>query len=82
MKESYTGYVLNSIDYKDNDSLVSVLCQDGLVCLRARGVKKEAVSNATLKHLGQSLFWGSRQKVSFVFRLITASEHAKGNRYQ
>jgi len=47
MKERYTGYVLNSIDYKDNDSLVSVLCEDGLVCLRARGVKKINSKNAS-----------------------------------
>lgn len=47
VKERYTGYVLNSIDYKDNDSLVSVLCEDGLVCLRARGVKKINSKNAS-----------------------------------
>lgn len=47
MKEKYTGYVINSIDYKDNDSLLSVLCEDGLVCLRARGVKKVNSKNAS-----------------------------------
>jgi len=47
MKERYTGYVINSIDYKDNDSLVSVLCEDGLICLRARGVKKINSKNAS-----------------------------------
>lgn len=47
MKERYTGYVLNSIDYKDNDSLVNVLCEDGLICLRARGVKKINSKNAS-----------------------------------
>ena len=47
MKERYTGYVLNSIDYKDNDSIVNVLCEDGLVCLRARGVKKINSKNAS-----------------------------------
>ncbi len=47
MKERYTGYVLNTIDYKDNDSLVNVLCQDGLICLRARGVKKINSKNAS-----------------------------------
>ena len=47
MKERYTGYVLNSIDYKENDSLVSVLCEDGVVCLRARGVKKINSKNAS-----------------------------------
>lgn len=46
MKEKYTGYVLNTIDYKDNDSLVNVLCDDGLICLRARGVKKINSKNA------------------------------------
>ena len=40
MKERYVGYVINSIDYKENDSLLSVLCEDGVICLRARGVKK------------------------------------------
>ena len=47
MKERYTGYVLNSIDYKDSDSLVNVLCEDGLICLRARGVKKINSKNAS-----------------------------------
>lgn len=47
MKERYTGYVLNSIDYKDSDSLVSVLCEEGVVCLMARGVKKINSKNAS-----------------------------------
>ncbi len=47
MKEKYVGYVLNSIDYKDSDSLLSVLCEDGVVCLRARGVKKINSKNAS-----------------------------------
>jgi len=47
MKERYVGYVINSIDYKDNDSILSVLCVDGLVSLRARGVKKINSKNAS-----------------------------------
>lgn len=47
MKEKYVGYVINSIDYKDSDSLLSVLCKDGVVCLRARGVKKINSKNAS-----------------------------------
>ena len=47
MREKYTGYVLNSIDYKDNDCLVNVLCDGGLVCLRARGAKKINSKNAS-----------------------------------
>ena len=47
MKEKYVGYVINSIDYKDNDSLLSVLCKEGVVCLRARGVKKINSKNAS-----------------------------------
>ena len=47
MKEKYVGYVINSIDYKDSDSLLSVLCEDGVVCLRARGVKKINSKNAS-----------------------------------
>ena len=47
MKEKYVGYVINSIDYKDSDSLLSVLCPDGVVCLRARGVKKINSKNAS-----------------------------------
>lgn len=47
MKERYVGYVLNSIDYKENDSLLSVLCEDGVICLRARGVKKVNSKNAS-----------------------------------
>lgn len=47
MKERYVGYVINSIDYKDNDSILSVLCEDGLISLRARGVKKINSKNAS-----------------------------------
>ncbi|MBO7257499.1 MAG: recombination protein O N-terminal domain-containing protein, partial [Alphaproteobacteria bacterium] len=47
MKEKYVGYVINSIDYKDNDSILSVLCKDGLISLRARGVKKINSKNAS-----------------------------------
>lgn len=47
MKERYTGYVLNCIDYKDNDSIVSILCSEGLISLRARGVKKINSKNAS-----------------------------------
>ena len=47
MKEKYVGYVINSIDYKDNDSILSVLCKEGLISLRARGVKKINSKNAS-----------------------------------
>ena len=47
MKEKYVGYVLNSVDYKENDSILSVLCEDGLVSFRARGVKKINSRNAS-----------------------------------
>ena len=40
MKNKFCGYVIDTIDYKDNDSIVTVLCENGLVSLRARGVKK------------------------------------------
>ena len=40
MKQKFCGYVIDSVDYKDNDSIVTVLCKDGLVSLKARGVKK------------------------------------------
>ena len=47
MKEKYVGYVINSVDYKDSDSMVSVLCKDGVISLRARGVKKINSKNAS-----------------------------------
>ena len=47
MKEKYVGYVLNSIDYKDSDSLLIVLCKDGLISMRARGIKKINSKNAS-----------------------------------
>lgn len=47
MKEKYVGYVINSVDYKDNDCMLSVLCRDGLIALRARGVKKINSKNAS-----------------------------------
>lgn len=47
MKEKLVGYVINSIDYKDSDSILSVLCKDGITSLRARGVKKINSKNAS-----------------------------------
>lgn len=47
MKEKLVGYVINSIDYKDSDSILSVLCKDGIASLRARGVKKINSKNAS-----------------------------------
>ena len=40
MKEKFRGYVIDSIDYKDNDSIVTILSEDGLISLKARGSKK------------------------------------------
>lgn len=40
MKNKFCGYVIDTIDYKDNDSIVTVLSSEGLVSLKARGVKK------------------------------------------
>lgn len=40
MKNKFCGYVIDSVDYKDNDSIVTILSQDGLVTLKARGTKK------------------------------------------
>jgi DNA repair protein RecO (recombination protein O) len=47
MKSKFSGYVIDSVDYKDNDSIVTVLCKDGLVSLKARGVKKINSKNAS-----------------------------------
>lgn len=47
MKEKLVGYVINSIDYKDSDSILSILCKDGITPLRARGVKKINSRNAS-----------------------------------
>ena len=40
MKNKFCGYVIDSVDYKDNDSIVTILSQEGLVTLKARGTKK------------------------------------------
>ena len=40
MKNKFCGFVIDSVDYKDNDSIVTILCEDGLVSLKARGTKK------------------------------------------
>lgn len=40
MKNKFCGYVIDSVDYKDNDSIVTVLSEDGLVSFKARGSKK------------------------------------------
>ena len=42
MKDKFCGYVIDSVDYKDSDSIVTVLSKDGLVSLKARGSKKIA----------------------------------------
>ena len=42
MKNKFCGYVIDSVDYKDNDSIVTVLSPDGIVSLKARGTKKIA----------------------------------------
>ena len=40
MKDKFCGYVIDSVDYKDSDSIVTVLSQNGLISLKARGNKK------------------------------------------
>ena len=40
MKDKFCGYVIDSVDYKDNDSIVTVLSKDGLISFKARGTKK------------------------------------------
>lgn len=40
MKDKFCGYVIDSVDYKDNDSIVTVLSEQGLISLKARGTKK------------------------------------------
>ena len=40
MRNKLCGYVIDSVDYSDNDSIVTILSSDGLVSLRAKGRKK------------------------------------------
>ena len=47
MNERYVGYVLSVVDYKDNDCLINVLYKEGVVCLKARGIKKINSKNSS-----------------------------------
>ncbi len=71
MKNKFCGYVIDSVDYKDNDSIVTVLCQDGLVSLKARGVKKiNSKMNSVLFNYAYSEFEVNKSEKSGYLTLL------------
>lgn len=47
-KPTVTGYVISLRDYKENDGIVTLATEDGLVDVHARGVQKETSKNRRL----------------------------------
>lgn len=71
MKNKFCGYVIDSVDYKDNDSIVTVLSQDGLVSLKARGVKKiNSKMNSVLFNYAYSEFEVNKSEKSGYLTLL------------
>ena len=71
MKNKFCGYVIDSVDYKDNDSIVTVLCEDGLVSLKARGTKKiTSKMNSVLFNYAYSEFEVNKSEKSGYLTLL------------
>ena len=71
MKNKFCGYVIDSVDYKDNDSIVTVLCQDGLVSFKARGSKKiTSKMNSVLFNYAYSEFEVNKSEKSGYLTLL------------
>ena len=71
MKNKFCGYVIDSIDYKDNDSIVTVLCEDGLISLKARGTKKiNSKMNSVLFNYAYSEFEVNKSEKSGYLTLL------------
>ena len=71
MKNKFCGYVIDSVDYKDNDSIVTILCEDGLVSLKARGAKKiTSKMNSVLFNYAYSEFEVNKSEKSGYLTLL------------
>lgn len=71
MKNKFCGYVIDSVDYKDNDSIVTILCPEGLVSLKARGTKKiNSKMNSVLFNYAYSEFEVNKSEKSGYLTLL------------
>ena len=71
MKDKFYGYVIDSIDYKENDSIVTVLSEQGLISLKARGTKKIASKmNSVLFNYAYSEFEVNKSEKSGYLTLL------------
>lgn len=71
MKNKFCGYVIDSVDYKDNDSIVTVLCENGLVSFKARGSKKiTSKMNSVLFNYSYSEFEVNKSEKSGYLTLL------------
>ena len=71
MKDKFRGYVIDSIDYRDNDSIVTILAPEGLISFKARGCKKVASKmNSVLFNYAYSEFEVSKSEKSGYLTLL------------
>lgn len=71
MKSKFCGYVIDSVDYKDNDSIVTVLSKDGLISFKARGSKKVSSKlNSVLFNYAYSEFEVNKSEKSGYLTLL------------
>jgi len=71
MKSKFSGYVIDSVDYKDNDSIVTVLSPEGLISLKARGTKKiTSKMNSVLFNYAYSEFEVNKSEKSGYLTLL------------
>ena len=71
MKNKFCGYVIDTIDYKDNDSIVTILSPEGLISLKARGVKKvNSKLNSVLFNYAYSEFEVNKSEKSGYLTLL------------
>ena len=71
MKDKFCGYVIDSVDYKDNDSIVTILSPNGLISLKARGTKKiTSKMNSVLFNYAYSEFEVNKSEKSGYLTLL------------
>lgn len=71
MKNKFCGYVIDSVDYKDNDSIVTVLSKEGIISFKARGSKKiTSKMNSVLFNYAYSEFEVNKSEKSGYLTLL------------
>ena len=71
MKNKFCGYVIDAVDYKDNDSIVTVLSPEGLISFKARGNKKiSSKMNSLLYNYAYSEFEVNKSEKSGYLTLL------------